>query len=64
MAHSATIVKQANKSQTRITVTLEHEDHENVVRTAREKRVSASWIVRDAVRMYFSGELHRKQTGH
>jgi metal-responsive CopG/Arc/MetJ family transcriptional regulator len=37
---------------TRITVTLPPEDYEEVVRLSKEKRVSASWIVRDAVANY------------
>jgi hypothetical protein len=55
-------VKKIEKPHTRITVTFEPEDHKNLVRTAREKRVSASWVVRDAVRMYFSEDLLSKKS--
>jgi hypothetical protein len=37
---------------TRITVTLPPGDYDAVVRLSRVKRVSASWVVRDAVSSY------------
>ena len=60
MEHSPKKVKKIEKPHTRITVTLEPEDHENVVRAALEKRVSASWVVRDAVRRYFADDSQKK----
>jgi hypothetical protein len=45
----------AKRMATRITVTLPPEDYEEVVRLSKEKRVSASWIVRDAVAKYIVG---------
>ncbi len=37
---------------TRITVTIPFEDYEAVRRIAKSKKVSASWVVRDAVEIY------------
>lgn len=42
-------------SGTRITVTLPPGDYAEVRRMAKEKKVSASWIVRDAVEKYIQG---------
>ncbi|MBE2203933.1 MAG: CopG family transcriptional regulator [Chthoniobacterales bacterium] len=42
-------------SGTRITVTLPPSDYSEVRRMAKEKKVSASWIVRDAVEKYIQG---------
>lgn len=53
MAQQTRTPSHPKKSHTRITITLEPEAHENVVRAAQEKHVSASWVVRDAVRKYF-----------
>lgn len=41
---------------TRITVTLPPNDYESVVRISKLKRVSASWVVRDAVTNYVTAE--------
>ena len=41
-------------SGTRITITLPPEHYEHVVWMAKKKRVSASWIVRDAVDKYLA----------
>jgi hypothetical protein len=41
---------------TRITVTIPPQDYEAVRLLAKEKKVSASWIVRDAVEKYIQGE--------
>jgi hypothetical protein len=60
MAQDIPTPKQTEKAHTRITVTLEPEAHEKVVREAREKRVSASWIVREAVRNYFGDASSQK----
>jgi metal-responsive CopG/Arc/MetJ family transcriptional regulator len=42
---------------TRITVTIPPQDYDAVRRMAKEKKVSASWIVRDAVEKYIQGEI-------
>ena len=44
------------KAATRITVTLPQENYEVVVRMAKNKRVSTSWIVRDAVEKYLAAD--------
>jgi metal-responsive CopG/Arc/MetJ family transcriptional regulator len=41
---------------TRITVTIPPQDYDVVLRMAKEKKVSASWIVRDAVEKYIQRE--------
>jgi hypothetical protein len=41
---------------TRITVSIPRQDYEVVQRMAKEKKVSAAWIVRDAVEKYIQGE--------
>jgi hypothetical protein len=40
----------------RITVTLPPSDYDAVVRISKAKRVSASWVVRDAVASYVTAE--------
>jgi Arc/MetJ-type ribon-helix-helix transcriptional regulator len=47
----------AKTSGTRITVTLPPEHYEHVLRVAKRKRVSASWVVRDAVERYLADEM-------
>lgn len=44
------------KRPTRITVTLPPDNYELLVRAAKMRKVSASWIVRDAVDKYFAAE--------
>jgi ribbon-helix-helix CopG family protein len=44
-------------SGTRITITLPPEHYEHVVWMAQKKRVSASWIVRDAVAKYLAEDM-------
>lgn len=46
---------EANSSGTRITVTLPPGDYAEVRRMAKEKKVSASWVIRDAVEKYIQG---------
>jgi len=46
----------SKSSGTRITVTIPPEDYETVRRMAKVKKVSASWIVRDAVEKYVQNE--------
>ncbi len=41
----------------RITVTLPPEHYREIVRQAKNKRVSASWIVRDAVEKYLTADI-------
>ena len=40
------------KGETRLSVTLSKEDHDQVCRMAKIKKVSAAWIIRDAVEKY------------
>ncbi len=47
---------QPKRRATRITVTLPLGDYEAVVRMSKSKRVSASWVVRDAVAKYVTAE--------
>jgi len=44
------------RKATRITVTLPKDSYETVVRMAKSKRVSTSWIVRDAVENYLAAD--------
>jgi len=46
---------ESKASGTRITVTIPPEDYATVRRLAKEKKVSASWIIRDAVEKYVQG---------
>jgi predicted transcriptional regulator len=48
--------EQRKRPSTRITVTFTPGDHEAVFRIAKGKRVSASWVVRDAVAKYITSE--------
>lgn len=42
---------------TRITITLPPEDYGQVLQLAKKKRVSASWVVRDAVAKYLAEDM-------
>jgi hypothetical protein len=44
-------------SGTRITVTLPPDQYGDVLRLAKSKRVSASWVVRDAVEKYLAADI-------
>ncbi|WCJ60308.1 ribbon-helix-helix domain-containing protein [Fontisphaera persica] len=46
-----------DKRATRITVTLPPDNYELLVRVARNKKVSASWVVRDAVEKYLAADM-------
>lgn len=48
--------KEDAKKATRITVTLPPDSYETVVRMAKHKRVSTSWVVRDAVDKYLQAD--------
>ena len=48
--------EQRKRRSTRITVTLMPGDYDAVFRISKSKRVSASWVVRDAVAKYVSAE--------
>lgn len=48
------------KKATRITVSLSPEEHTRVFRLAEERRVSASWVLRDALHYYLT-ELRKEQ---
>jgi metal-responsive CopG/Arc/MetJ family transcriptional regulator len=52
---------QPKRESTRITVTLPPGDYEAVVRISKSKRVSASWVVRDAVAKYIAAEPTAEQ---
>ena len=47
----------SGKDSTRITVTLPLGDYEQVCRIASAKKVSASWVVRDAVDEYLKRDI-------
>jgi hypothetical protein len=42
---------------TRITVSVPNADYEHLLRIAENKRVSISWVVRDAVEKYLSADI-------
>lgn len=44
-------------SVTRITVSVPTPDYEHLLRVAESKRVSMSWVVRDAVEKYLSEDM-------
>jgi hypothetical protein len=44
-------------SVTRITVSVPAPDYQHLVRVAEAKRVSVSWVVRDAVEKYLSADV-------
>ena len=45
------------KKATRITVSLPSESYESLLRMAKSKKVSAAWVVRDAVDKYLAADL-------
>lgn len=45
------------KKAARITVTIPPENYESIVRIARTKKVSTSWVVRDAVEKYLAADM-------
>ncbi|MBE7502220.1 MAG: CopG family transcriptional regulator [Verrucomicrobiales bacterium] len=47
----------SEKRTTRITVTLPPDNYALLVRIARSKKVSASWVVRDAVDKYLAADI-------
>jgi hypothetical protein len=47
----------SDRSSTRITVTLPHDDYDQVLLKAKALRVSAAWVVRDAVEKYLAGDV-------
>ena len=49
--------KEENKRATRITVSLPPESYDGLVRVAKNKKVSAAWVVREAVDKYLAGDL-------
>ena len=55
--------KVVRHSGTRVSVTFDEADYAEVQRLARERRVSAAWVVRDAVHRYLEAEapLFRQQ---
>ncbi len=55
-ALSAGLRDRQKPSATRITVTIPPPDYRVIRRLAKERKVSASWIVRDAVEKYIQGE--------
>jgi hypothetical protein len=46
-----------NSAAPRITITLPPEHYRQIVQQAKSKRVSASWIVRDAVEKYLAADI-------
>ncbi|MBK1828488.1 CopG family transcriptional regulator [Haloferula rosea] len=57
MPQKPTTTPSGATESTRITVTLPREDYEQVCRIAQSKRVSASWVVRDAVTEYLQLDI-------
>jgi metal-responsive CopG/Arc/MetJ family transcriptional regulator len=56
---SSTSQRDPEKSTgTRITVTIPPGDYQAVRQIAKEKKVSASWVVRDAVEKYVQDSSH------
>lgn len=49
--------KKRPKKSPRITISLPPESYEQVIRIARRKKVSASWVVRDAVEQYLTADI-------
>lgn len=49
---SARTKSRQRSNGTRLTVSIPRQDYNVVLRMAKEKKVSASWIVRDAVEKY------------
>ena len=49
--------KAPKPSGTRITITLPPDDYGHVLQLAKQKRVSASWVVRDAVSRYLADDM-------
>lgn len=47
---------QSEKRATRITVTLPQENYERLMELSRVRKVSASWLVRDAVDRYLAAD--------
>lgn len=45
------------KKRARITVTFPIKDYEQLCRIARTKKLSASWVVRDAVDKYLQSDI-------
>ena len=56
MATNPSLQGRQKTSGTRITVTIPPHDYDVVRRLAKAKKVSASWIIRDAVEKYIQGE--------
>lgn len=54
----------SEKRTTRITVTLPPDNYALLVRIARSKKVSASWVVRDAVDKYLAADIPLFQQAH
>ncbi len=62
MHHDAVMLNKSKRpesrtSGTRITVTVPPHHYEEIVRKAKNKRVSASWIVRDALERYLADDM-------
>ena len=58
-AHMVSRPKKIEKSKdrvTRLTVSLSNEDYEEITRIAQSKKVSAAWVVRNAVDQYLEEE--------
>jgi hypothetical protein len=56
MLNKPTIAAQA-EGVTRITVSVPNPDYERLQRVAESKRVSMSWVVRDAVERYLTADM-------
>ena len=62
MVSRPTKLEESKDQVTRITVSLSKDDYDEITRIAQSKKVSASWVVRDAVDQYLSEQnpLFRK----
>lgn len=49
--------KKRPKKSPRITISLPPESYDQVIRIAGRKKVSASWVVRDAVEQYLAADI-------
>lgn len=47
---------QSDKSAVRTSISFTEEQYEAIQRTAKKKKVSVAWVVRDAVEQYFDSE--------
>ncbi|MDA1273595.1 MAG: ribbon-helix-helix domain-containing protein [Verrucomicrobia bacterium] len=54
---NSTVNSDPKQGCSRITVTLPAEHYQEILRVAKSKRVSASWVIRDAVEKYLAEDM-------